>query len=711
MNKFFFIFVSLFCLNTLASEPQIWTVNTRAEILKGDARSVSVDANGAITLAPKLNELFKTDQQYVWSSAFDSSGNIYLGTGGEGRIYKVSATGGGNLLTDLNELNVSAVAVRRDGGLFAATSPDGKVYQIDASGKATVYFDPKEKYIWSLALMSDGSLAVGTGDGGKLYRVRSANASPESSLMFDSSEMHIISLATDSNGNLFAGTDSGGLVLKFGSDGKPFALLDSPLREIHELAVSPNGTVYALALGESASAKPAETSASTTAENKTVSTASASATPEPAAKSRYDLTNAKTAVYRISADGNSDIIFASPTVIGFSLYAHKTNNGVLLGTSDKGRIYSVTNDAREQLVLQSDANQISTIFNYGDHLYATSSNSGRLYRFGSERTAEGVYESSVLDAKTTAAWGNLWWRSAGDVRIETRSGNTETPSETWSSWSPVVAASQRGSATSPRSRFFQWRAVLKTSAILNEVSLAFLSSNIAPEVLSITILPANVGLVANPPVQIDPNIEVSGMDPQTFGIPVQAVPPRKVYLRGARAFQWTAEDRNGDKLLYDISYRETGDAEFKLLRSDLSDNFYSIDGLSLADGRYVVRIVAKDAPGNPAGQFLSGDMISEPFDIDNSQPIVNAVGQPTASGNKARVGFTAADRFGFIVRGEYSVNGGEWRSVHADDGISDSPIEKYSFDVELPNPGEYTITFRVFDAAGNVGNARAIVRR
>lgn len=711
MNKFVFIVVAILSTSVLASEPQIWTVNTRAEILKGNARSVSVDANGSITLAPKLNEVFKTDQQYVWSSAYDASGNIYMGTGGEGRIYKVAPSGTGNLFTDLNELNVTAIVARRDGGLFAATSPDGRVYQIDAAGKATVYFEPKEKYIWSLALMMDGSLAVGTGDGGKLYRVRSVNATAESSIMFDSSEMHIISLATDQNGNLFAGTDSGGLVLKFGADGKPFALLDSPLREIHELVVSPNGTVYALALSESASAaKPSETSATPSAESKAV-TAAAPASPEIPVKSRYDLANAKTAVYRISSDGSSDIIYASPTVIGFSLYAHKTNNGVLLGTSDKGRIYSISNDAREQLVLQSDANQISTIFNFGQNLYATSSNSGRLYRFGGERTTEGVYESSVLDAKGTASWGNVWWRSTGDVKIETRSGNTESPSETWSAWSPVTAASQRGSSASPRSRYFQWRAVLKPDAVLNELSVAFLSNNIAPEVLSITILPANVGLVANPPVQVDPNIEVSGMDPQTFGIPVQSVPPRKVYLRGARAFQWNAEDRNGDKLIYDFYFRETGDAEFKLLKSDMTDNFYSLDGLSLSDGRYVVRVVAKDAPANPAGQFLTGELLSESFDIDNSQPVVAASGQPQVTNDKARVAFTANDRFGYITRAEYSVNGGEWQTVYADDGIADGPSEKFTFEISVPAAGEYAVTLRVFDAAGNIGNARTVVRR
>ncbi len=715
-NLIFLVAVFSFSVALKASEPQIWSVNSRADVLRGDARSVSVDANGTITPAPRFAEIFKTEQPYIWSSAIDAQGNVFLGTGGEGRIYKVAVNGSGAMFCDLNELNVSALAIGKNGELFAGTSPDGKVYKIDASGKASVYLEPKEKYIWSLAVMNDGSLAVGTGEKGKIYRVTSANASPESSVFFDTSETHISSLAVDKGGNLYAGTDNNGLVLRFGTDGKPFALLDSSLREIHELAVGPDGSVYVLALGESASVtKAPEPSASPSPESKTVSVDKPNPMqPEPPQKSRYDLKDAKTAVYRILPDGGNDILYSSTTVTGFSLYAHQTGNGVLLGTSDKGRIYNIRNDGRETLVLQSDANQISTIFSRGANLYATSSNQGRLYKIGPETVAEGIYESAVLDAKTSSSWGQVWWRSQGDVRIETRSGNTDSPSESWSPWSPVRTEASRGASLSPKSRFFQWRAVLRSatsSAALNEFSVAFLNRNIAPEILSITILPVNVGLVANPPPQIDPNIELSGLDPQTFGMPMQAIPPRRVYLRGARSFQWTADDRNGDKLLFDVYYKEAGDADFKLLKANLSDTFYSLDGLSLADGRYTVKIVAKDAASNPAEQFLTGERISEPFDIDNSQPVVSVLGQPQIADGKARLVFAAADKWGYIVRAEYSVNGGEWKAVYADDGISDGPEEKYSFDVVMPLPGEYSITLRAFDAAGNAGNARIVVRR
>ena len=202
------------CLSAAAAavEPMVWSVNSRAEVLKGDARGISIDDTGTMTLAPKLTEEFKTEQPYIWASTVDAAGSVYLGTGGDGKIFKVDKAGKGTLFADLAELNVSAVAIGGSGELFAATSPDGKVYRIDAAGKAEAYFEPKEKYIWALAVLADGSLAVATGDNGKIFRVKAANADPDSSLLFDTSESHIISLAADKQGNLYAGTDSSGLV-------------------------------------------------------------------------------------------------------------------------------------------------------------------------------------------------------------------------------------------------------------------------------------------------------------------------------------------------------------------------------------------------------------------------------------------------------------------------------------------------------------------
>jgi hypothetical protein len=715
MKKIFLfaIFAFLFSDQLSASQPAVWTVNTREAVLKGEARGVSIDETGAVSPAPDLVEMFETGQSYIWSSATDAQGNIYLGTGSDGKIFRVDTAGRGALFADLAELNVAALAVGRSGELFAGTSPDGKVYRIDASGTASVFFDPKEKYIWSLAVLPDGALAIGTGEKGRIYKVKAAGASAESALFFDTSETHIISLAVDRNGNLYAGTDSGGMVLRFSPDGKPFALLDSPLREIHDLEVGPDGSVYALALSETvATAKPTPTPAPTP---RPAATPGNARTPRPAptpSKSRYDLSSARSVVYRILPDGGSDVIWNSPDVTAFSLSAHQTGNGVLIGTSDKGRIYSVTNDGSERLVLQTNENQVSTLFSHNRNFYATTSSHGKLFRFGDERVKEGVYESSVLDASAAASWGRIWWRSEGNVEIQTRSGNTETPDETWSAWSAALTDQKGAQISSPTAKFLQWRAVLKNAAArLSEVNVSYLPRNIAPEILSIEILPTNIGLQPNPPVMIDPNIETSGLDPAEFGIVIPPAAPRRVYQRGARSLIWTAEDRNGDRLEYAVYYREAGEKTFKLLKDKLTENFYTIDGFSLADGRYIFKITATDAAANPPEFALTAERLSEPFEIDNSAPRVVPVGQPQITGDTARVAFEAEDAASYLQKAEYSINGGPWKTVYADDGISDSPRERYTLTVPIPSPGEYSVALRVFDANGNVGNARVLVRK
>src|SRR5919107_1609371 len=118
-----------------AGQPVLWETSGRAELLKGDARGVSISDTGVLMLAPKLTELFNTQQTYVWSSAIDNQGNVFLGTGHDGKTYKITAAGAGSLLYDAAELDVTALAVGRDGALFVGTSPDGKVYRITACGR------------------------------------------------------------------------------------------------------------------------------------------------------------------------------------------------------------------------------------------------------------------------------------------------------------------------------------------------------------------------------------------------------------------------------------------------------------------------------------------------------------------------------------------------------------------------------------------------
>jgi len=711
-----------------AGQPAIWETSGRADLLKGDARGVSIGDNGVLMLAPKLTEVFNTQQTYIWSSTADNLGNVFLGTGHDGKVFRIKPDGTGALLYDAAELDVTAL-VARDDVVYAGTSPDGKVYRITSDGKAEVYFDPEDKYIWSLALLGDGSLAVGTGDNGKLYRVRSAGAKPEASLLASTNQTHVISLAVTAQGDLIAGTDSGGLVLRVSPEGKTFALFDTQLREIHALSVAPDGSIYALALSDAAAtargpSAPAPTASPTdsTTPSTTVTITAIDEQGTPVAnqatqtRSRSDVSNARSAVFRILPDGATDVVWSSPTVTAFSVTPGLQPGTVLIGTSDKGRIYSVTNDGRDTLLLQTTEGQISSLFTRGSQVYAASSNQGKLFNFGAALVNEGSYESPVRDAKLTASWGRLWWRGTGNVEMQTRTGNGGRPDGTWSDWSNIYKEPNGNQITSPRARFIQWRATMRSvasapaAAWVEDVSVAYLPRNVAPEVLSITALPIGVGLQQVVQVTVDPNVESSGMDPSVFG-PVAQVPPRRFYQRGARSFQWQAEDRNGDTIEYAIYYRGLNDQTFRLLKDKLRDTFYTIDGATLADGRYVIKVVASDAPDNPAGQKLTGERLSEPVDIDNTPPVIKTLSPPQILSDTVRVVFSVDDATGKVKRGDASIDGGVWSPVFPDDGIADSGHEVYTVEFPVTAAGEHTISLRAFDASGNVGTLSVTVRK
>ena len=112
---------------------------------------------------------------------------------------------------------------------------------------------------------------------------------------------------------------------------------------------------------------------------------------------------------------------------------------MLIGTADKGRTYSVTDDARDTLLLQSSEGQISAFITRPGEVLAASSNQGKLFRFGNEVVNEGTYESPVRDAKLVASWGRIWWRGRGQIDLETRSGLSERPDTTWSDWSATYS--------------------------------------------------------------------------------------------------------------------------------------------------------------------------------------------------------------------------------------------------------------------------------
>lgn len=719
-----------------ASSPKFFVAATQADFLKGDIENLSVDARGQLTLGPATELVYESPSPFLWTVVPAPDGTLYMGTGNDGKVFRVDPNGRGSELFDATELEIHAIAIAPDGGIFAASSPDGKIYRIDRNGTASTFFDPEEKYIWALAVDGKGNVYAATGEKGLVYKV---TPDGKGTPFYNTKATHATALALDKSGNLIVGTESPGRVLRVDAEGKGFVLVDTPYQEVRTLKFDDKGVLYVAA----ANGRPGSSNApSTPAESSTPQTTggSSGAAPVPSVSVSTEITAvvvdsaspssssgttrpalgpSKGAIYRIAADGLWDMVWDARDDLPYDV-AFDGDGKLIVATGDKGKIYRLEGDPiRPMLLARASAQQVTSLYRdpRGRTVFATA-NPGKLSRLSSERAGRGVYESEVRDAEMVSSWGSISWRGttsgSSKVEIATRTGNTETPDETWSAWSAPYDR-PGASITSPKARYIQWRAVLTGSGegpTLTSITTAYLQRNVRPQVRSITVHPP--GIVFQKPY--------STGDPDLAGFDNQTTPERKLtqaaqnqsqgsssmgrrtYQKGLETLQWRADDENEDELSYQVQYRREGDSSWKVLRDNLTDTILVWDTTTVPNGTYFVRIVASDGPSNSASTALTGELDSAAFDIDNTAPVFSKVAT-RADGSRTIVSFDVTDDHSPIQRVEYSLDGAEWRAVFPVDGIADSRAEHY----ELPIDGRIAprgVTLRALDSMNNVSTSQ-----
>ncbi len=208
-----------------ASTPKFFQAATQADFLKGDVENLSIDTHGQLTLGLATELVYETAAPFLWSMATQPDGTMFIGTGNEGKVFRVDPQGRGSVFFDSTELEAHALALAPNGGLYVGTSPDGKIYSVDRNGTGRTFFSPDDKYIWALAVDAKGNLFAGTGDKGVIYKI---TADGKGTIFYKTNATHATALAFDKAGNLFVGTGTPGRVLRIDPEGKPFVLLDSP---------------------------------------------------------------------------------------------------------------------------------------------------------------------------------------------------------------------------------------------------------------------------------------------------------------------------------------------------------------------------------------------------------------------------------------------------------------------------------------------------
>jgi hypothetical protein len=730
-------------LSLVAATTATWEMNSYQDFLKGRFQGLSLDRDGRLTVAPKLETVFSSGQPTIWSIARAPDGSIYAGTGHRGRVYQITATGAdtwsSKLIWTADQPEVFAVAVDSAGVVYAATSPDGKVYRIE-KGKASEFFAPQAKYIWALAFAKDGALLVGAGNPGNIYRVDKAG---KAETYYETGQSHVTALAVDSRGNVLAGTEPNGLLYRISAKDKAFVLYNANLPEIRSIIPMPDGVIYASALGGSVANRntPLTTSLSSPmnvtvtapatsitvtesdsqgdTEIKPKASAPSAAAPPPMqqlgpASPLVEIPGVdKSAIYKINTDDTVETLWTSKEENVYSL-AVQPNGSLYFATDGQGRLYKLGADRKATLMVETNEGEATRLLDAPGGLVAATGDMGKLFRLADGAGTSGSYESPVHDSGSVARWGRITWRSSsgGQVQVVTRSGNSARPDKTWSDWSAPLTNAQDSLIHSPNARFIQWRASLDgAGAAIENVSIAYLPQNNPPVIRSISVtMQPNSGAALKSAASA-PSSAYSVTVTDTGESSTPAGTPTQTLSHGSASqiqITWQADDPDGDRLLYSLYFRGEEEKEWKLLRANISENSLLLDGDVFADGRYYFRVTASDQPSNAASVARTDELVSSPVLIDNTPPVVS-LSAPRRNNDHVEVDADVADQTSPLRRCEYSLDAGPWTPVEAADGVTDGPREQFHIAIDRLRAGEHLLVVRAYDTANNAGLAKVVI--
>jgi hypothetical protein len=618
---------------------------------------------------------------------------VYAGTSPDGKVYRIE-NGKAVEYFSPGARYIWALKTAADGSLFVGTGDQGKIFRVTSAGVGAIYYETGQSHVTCLELDLQGALLAGSEPNGILYRITAAN---KAFVLYDANLPEIRAIVPTPDGNLYVAALGGSVARRIGSanNGANGAGSGTVAPTIATVTV----TDQQAGLTPPPKPEPVKTQAA------------ASVIVAPTGTVDYAGVD-KSALYVIHPDKTVETLWSSKDENVYDVAM--LNSSLLFVTDVQGRMYRLDRDRKATLVAQSNEGEATRLLESRGVLLAATGNLGKILRLDAGTVGTGSFESPVHDSSTVARWGRLAWR--GDTKgiaFQTRSGNSLRPDATWSDWSAPLTVPDRAAITSPNARYIQWRAEFSgpSTPALDSVTISYLPQNTPPIVRSINVSAVGnsgkSGPAASSAATASYAITVtdSGEAPTTAGTPAQTlsrIPGQQVQI------YWQADDADGDRLIYSLYFRGEDEALWKLLRANMQENTYVLDADVFADGRYYFRVVASDSPSNPANLAREAELVSAPILIDSTPPVVNA-SAPRRLGAVVEVDVDAEDRGSVLRRCEYSLDAGPWMPVEAADGVTDSARERFLVRVEKVPAGEHLLVIRVYDAAGNAGLTKVIV--
>ncbi|RJP66562.1 MAG: hypothetical protein C4532_15950 [Candidatus Abyssobacteria bacterium SURF_17] len=704
----------------------LWEADSREDFEAGEPDGVSIRAPGEITLGPSAS-VTMLDALYAWTLAEDSKKSIYAGTGNDGKIFKIPVKGEPTLFADLELQQVFALAVDARDTLYAAGFPGGKIYAINTQGAVSEYADTGQNAVWALSIGPDGTLFAGTGDEGQIFKIEPGG---KATTLYDSPERRILTLISDDEGNLYAGSEQNGIIYRIDPSGRPFVFCDTDLEEIVSMTFDADGNLFAVSspgelfmkippVAVPSFPRPSGEGAAEAAVAAAASQQPQAPGPMPGMPAIPSPKKRTCIVYKIAKDGAATKFWTSPEKLIFSIAL--SGDTLLAGSGDEGIVYEISPTREAGTYYKADQKQVLKLHrSHSGAIVASLGNDAGIIRFSEGYAAKGTFISNVHDATAISRWGRVFWEAdvpaGASLSVATRSGNSETPDDTWSEWSEEHKGAEGFDSVSPAARYVQWRVLFSTSdsrrsPVLRKVTVAYLQSNLAPTVQSVTV-GSNGGEKKNGsnPAEMAKALAgvAAGGAGQEEGAKAKATkegvktapaaPQTKVKVK------WEASDENGDTLEYAVYFKGLEETRWKLLKDELTEKTYEWDTEAVPDGEYHIKVAATDSPSNPEAEALTDERVSEPFTIDNTPPRVEGLkAARTDTKGSYQITCTVSDNLSPVRTAHYSVDAGDWMPLFPADGIFDSPSERVEFTLDSLEQGEHTIVVKATDYFGNVG--------
>ncbi|MHC4842757.1 MAG: flagellar hook assembly protein FlgD [Planctomycetota bacterium] len=422
--------------------------------------------------------------EHIFAMALDVSGRLLAGISGkECKLLRFEKDEPVSIFEpEPNETKyIFAISVVENGNIYLGTGPEGKIYRLGPLGqKPTIVFESKDKNILSLAIGPDGYLYAGTDTRGLVYQINTDTESVK--VLYDSEQAEVTAL-------LFSQLQEKQYVYAAGTSAQ-IAKAETKFAASQPLAGRPEEPQSSESPTEKSKGGlnlkiPNTKSGASDKDDKAKKTP-----PKPPKPSEASF------IYQIDQKGYVTNIFSEKAVI-FAIAAQQEK--LLVGTGNSGALFQIEPATEEKAVIYEDkkASQISAVTVAGQDIYAGTANPAKFIKLTGNFAYEGSYTSDLIDGSQPTRWGKLQIEAdipnECEVLMSCRSGNVKDVNDpTFSDWTRPVKVVGPVQMECPLGRFAQYKLILKspdgkTSPVIREVVLANTIPNLSPVVESVSL--------------------------------------------------------------------------------------------------------------------------------------------------------------------------------------------------------------------------------